>query len=73
MKPTENTIASLLAIESNLWHYQITRFQRDYVWGKYNWSKLLEDIKDKVKLKFVRRYIRESGGRDAVLLLIDKA
>lgn len=37
--------------------------------GKLN--KLWEE--DKVKLKYVRRYIRESGGRDAVLLLIDKA
>ncbi len=46
MKPSENTLASLIAIEGNQWHYQIPRFQRQYVWGKYNWSKLLEDIYD---------------------------
>ncbi len=44
MKPTEHTLASLIAIEGNQWHYQIPRFQRQYVWKKDNWSKLLEDI-----------------------------
>lgn len=44
MKSTENTFASLIGIEGNQWHYHIPRFQREYVWGKYNWSKLLEDI-----------------------------
>ncbi|MBN1931937.1 MAG: DUF262 domain-containing protein [Desulfobacterales bacterium] len=44
MIPTENTFASLIGIEGNQWHYHIPRFQREYVWGKYNWSKLLEDI-----------------------------
>jgi len=44
MKLTENTFASLIGIEGNQWHYHIPRFQREYVWGKYNWSKLLEDI-----------------------------
>ncbi len=46
MKPSENTLASLIAIEGTQWHYHIPRFQREYVWGKYNWSKLLEDIYD---------------------------
>jgi len=44
MIPSENTFASLISIEGNQWHYHIPRFQREYVWGKYNWSKLLEDI-----------------------------
>ncbi len=44
MKPSENTFASLIGIEGNQWHYHIPRFQREYIWGKYNWSKLLEDI-----------------------------
>lgn len=44
MRPNEYTFASLIAIEGNQWHYHIPRFQREYVWGKYNWSKLLEDI-----------------------------
>ena len=46
MIPTENTFSALLGIEGNQWHYHIPRFQREYVWGKYNWSKLLEDIYD---------------------------
>ena len=44
MKSSENTLVSLIAIEGAQWHYHIPRFQRGYVWGKYNWSKLLEDI-----------------------------
>lgn len=46
MQSSEITLASLIAIEGNQWHYHIPRFQREYVWGKYNWSKLLEDIYD---------------------------
>jgi len=44
MIPSENTFATLIGIEGNQWHYHIPRFQREYVWGKYEWSKLLEDI-----------------------------
>jgi uncharacterized protein with ParB-like and HNH nuclease domain len=44
MIPSENTFSALIGIEGNQWHYHIPRFQREYVWGKYNWSKLLEDI-----------------------------
>jgi len=44
MIPSENTFAALIGIEGNQWHYHIPRFQREYVWGKYNWSKLIEDI-----------------------------
>ena len=44
MKSSEQTFASLIAIEGNQWHYHIPRFQREYVWGKDNWAKLLEDI-----------------------------
>lgn len=44
MIPSENTFAALISIEGAQWHYHIPRFQREYVWGKYNWSKLLEDI-----------------------------
>jgi len=44
MIPSENTFATLIGIEGNQWHYHIPRFQREYVWRKHNWSKLLEDI-----------------------------
>lgn len=44
MVPSENTFSALVGIEGNQWHFHIPRFQREYVWGKYNWSKLLEDI-----------------------------
>ena len=44
MTPIETTFASLIGIEGNQWHYHIPRFQREYVWGKDNWSKLIEDI-----------------------------
>ncbi|HAO09160.1 MAG TPA: hypothetical protein DCQ50_19765 [Chryseobacterium sp.] len=46
MKPEEATLASLLTIEGNQWHYHIPKYQREYAWGKYNWSKLIEDIYD---------------------------
>src|SRR3990172_6205773 len=46
MKPSEITFSSLIGIEGIQWHYHVPRFQREYVWGKYNWSKLLEDIYD---------------------------
>ncbi|MCC7117727.1 MAG: DUF262 domain-containing protein [Anaerolineales bacterium] len=46
MKPTEHTFAALIGIEGLQWHYHIPRFQREYVWRKHNWSKLLEDIDD---------------------------
>lgn len=46
MKPSEFTFASLIGIEGNQWHYHIPRFQREYIWKKHNWSKLLEDIYD---------------------------
>ena len=44
MIPSENTFAQLIGIEGNQWHYHIPRFQREYIWGKYNWNKLLEDV-----------------------------
>ncbi|HEU5054607.1 MAG TPA: DUF262 domain-containing HNH endonuclease family protein [Hanamia sp.] len=46
MKPEEATLASLLSIEGNQWHYHIPKYQREYTWGRYNWSKLIEDIYD---------------------------
>lgn len=46
MKPEEATFSSLLTIEGNQWHYHIPKYQREYTWGKYNWSKLIEDIYD---------------------------
>jgi uncharacterized protein with ParB-like and HNH nuclease domain len=44
MKPDELIFASLLATEGNQWHYHIPRFQREYIWNKHNWGKLIEDI-----------------------------
>lgn len=44
MKPEEATFAGLLSFEGNQWHYHVPKFQREYAWGKSNWSKLLEDI-----------------------------
>ncbi len=46
MKSTELTYSSLLATEGGQWHFHVPRFQREYVWRKNNWSKLLEDIQD---------------------------
>lgn len=46
MKPSELAFANLIGIEGTQWHYHIPRFQREYVWRKHNWSKLLEDIYD---------------------------
>lgn len=44
MKPSDPSFALMFATEGNQWLYQVPRFQREYVWGKYNWSKILEDI-----------------------------
>ncbi len=44
MIPSEHTFANLIGIEGNQWHYHIPRFQREYIWKKHNWSKLIEDI-----------------------------
>lgn len=44
MIPSEHTFANLIGIEGNQWHYHIPRFQREYIWKKLNWSKLIEDI-----------------------------
>jgi len=46
MQASEQTFASLLNVEGNQWHYHVPRFQREYVWGKDNWSKLLDDINE---------------------------
>lgn len=46
MRSSEHTFTSLIGIESAQWHYHIPRFQREYVWKKNNWSKLIEDIYD---------------------------
>ncbi|MBS1658495.1 MAG: DUF262 domain-containing protein [Bacteroidetes bacterium] len=46
MKPEEATLSSLLSFEGNQWHYHIPKYQREYTWGKNNWSKLVEDIYD---------------------------
>ncbi|MCX6272193.1 MAG: DUF262 domain-containing HNH endonuclease family protein [Bacteroidetes bacterium] len=44
MKAVETTFAALFQTEGNQWHYHIPKFQREYTWGKSNWSKLIEDI-----------------------------
>lgn len=46
MKPEEATLSTMLTIEGNQWHYHIPKYQREYTWGKNNWSKLIEDIYD---------------------------
>jgi uncharacterized protein with ParB-like and HNH nuclease domain len=46
MKPEEAILSTLLTIEGNQWHYHTPKYQREYTWGKYNWSKLIEDIYD---------------------------
>ncbi|MEJ7738023.1 MAG: DUF262 domain-containing protein [Chitinophagaceae bacterium] len=44
MKAVEATFSSLFQTEGNQWHFHIPKYQREYTWGKTNWSKLLEDI-----------------------------
>jgi uncharacterized protein with ParB-like and HNH nuclease domain len=44
MKAVESIFSALFQTEGNQWHFHIPKYQREYTWGKYNWSKLLEDI-----------------------------
>lgn len=64
MKSSEHTLASLLATEGTQWHYHIPRFQREYVWKKNNWSKLIEDIYDNDPGHYMGSVICVSDGQE---------
>ena len=40
------SLADLLKIEGNVEHYHIPKYQREYVWGKYHWETLINDINE---------------------------
>lgn len=44
MQAVKLSFADLLKIEGNIEHYHIPKYQREYVWGKYQWETLINDI-----------------------------
>ena len=40
------SFADLLKIEGIIEHYHIPKYQREYVWGKYHWETLMNDINE---------------------------
>ena len=44
MQATETTFSKIIQIEGNLEHYHVPKYQREYVWGKWQLDKLLLDI-----------------------------
>ncbi len=46
MQANKLSFADLLKIEGNIEHYHIPKYQREYVWGKYEWETLLNDINE---------------------------
>lgn len=64
MKSSEHTLASLIATEGSQWHYHIPRFQREYVWTKNNWSKLIDDINENDKGHYMGSIICVHDGQE---------
>ena len=46
MQANKLTFADLLKIEGNIEHYHIPKYQREYVWGRYEWETLINDINE---------------------------
>ena len=46
MQANKLSFADLLKIEGNIEHYHIPKYQREYVWGRYEWETLINDINE---------------------------
>jgi uncharacterized protein with ParB-like and HNH nuclease domain len=46
MQANKLSFADLLKIEGNIEHYHIPKYQREYVWGRYEWETLVNDINE---------------------------
>jgi uncharacterized protein with ParB-like and HNH nuclease domain len=46
MQAVKLSFAELLKIEGNIEHYHIPKYQREYVWGRFHWETLLNDINE---------------------------
>jgi uncharacterized protein with ParB-like and HNH nuclease domain len=46
MQANKLTFTDLLKIEGNIEHYHIPKYQREYVWGRYEWETLINDINE---------------------------
>ena len=46
MNATDPTLANILQIQSNLEHYHVPKYQREYTWGRNEWEQLLLDIEE---------------------------
>lgn len=46
MNISDLTLHSILDTTSQVYHYHIPNYQREYAWRKENWEALLEDIQE---------------------------
>jgi uncharacterized protein with ParB-like and HNH nuclease domain len=46
MQAVKLSFAELLKIEGNIEHYHIPKYQREYVWGRFHWETLVNDINE---------------------------
>ena len=53
MQAVKLSFADLLKIEGNIEHYHIPKYQREYVWGKYHWETLINDINENDPAYFI--------------------
>jgi uncharacterized protein with ParB-like and HNH nuclease domain len=64
MQAVKLSFADLLKIEGNIEHYHIPKYQREYVWGKYQWETLINDITENEPDYFIGSVIVVSDTKD---------
>lgn len=64
MQAIKLSLADLLKIEGNMEHYHIPKYQREYVWGKYHWETLFNDITENGPDYFIGSVIVVSHSSD---------
>lgn len=46
MQANKLSFSEIIKIEGNVEHYHIPKYQREYVWGKYEWETLINDLNE---------------------------
>lgn len=64
MQAIKLSFAELLKIEGNVEHYHIPKYQREYVWGRYHWETLINDINENEPDYFIGSVIVVSHSSD---------
>ena len=64
MQAVKLSFADILKIEGNVEHYHIPKYQREYVWGKYQWETLINDINENEPDYFIGSVIVVSHSKD---------